>query len=111
MSKRRLAAACVLSVTLLAGARVAAEPIHLQTPSEVNTDGGSTIRLPAGYFLDEELWAKLDLEVKRLQDAETRLRAENESLTASGAWGWGTVALVATALAAGAAGGWWLAER
>jgi hypothetical protein len=34
--------------------------------------------LPAGRFLDEPAWSALDTEMKRLQDVETRLRAEND---------------------------------
>lgn len=66
---------------------VSAEPqtapdtiLHFQTPSRIVTDGGTDLRLPPGYFLDEGRWDVLDIEMKRLQDQETRLRAENESL-------------------------------
>lgn len=71
-------------VLTLATTRAAADPpIHLQTSAEVKTDGGSQLRLPPGYFLDEPAWSALDTELRRLQDAETRLAAENTSLRAS----------------------------
>lgn len=56
------------------------EPVHVHSASHVVTDGGSKLDLPPGYFYDEALHAALDVEVKRLQDVETRLTAENESL-------------------------------
>ena len=58
-------------------------PIHVQTESQIVTYGGSRLTLPPGYFMDEPAWAKLDGEVRRLQDAETRLTAENKSLRSS----------------------------
>lgn len=56
------------------------EPVHVHSPSHVVTDGGSKLDLPPGYFYDEALHAALDVEVKRLQDVETRVTAENKSL-------------------------------
>lgn len=50
--------------------------------------------LPAGRFLAEPGWSALDLEMRRLQDAETRLTAENTSLRKNAdAWrpGWKTL--------------------
>lgn len=99
MNARRvaLAVAVALSVT----ARVAAgEPVHLQTPSSVQTDGGTSLRLPPGYFVEERVWSDLDKELRRLQDAETRLTVENKSMRSSlDSWqpGWVTltVSLVA----------------
>lgn len=132
IAARRLAAtAAVLALLLPAGA--AAEPasdpaaderpvveprpgelLHLRSPALAETEGGSLIRLPPGYFLAEPTWDVLDAEVRRLQDAETRLGAENASLRASASagapWGRGTLAAVLGALAAGAAGGYWLAR-
>lgn len=57
--------------------------LHMRTPSHVVTDGGSDLRLPPGYFLDEPTHDKVDAEVRRLQDAETRLTAENQSMRKS----------------------------
>lgn len=56
------------------------------------------VRLSEGYYFDEPTYDRLDAEVKRLQDAETRLRAENDSLRKSAqAWqpGWLTVVTAA----------------
>lgn len=79
--------------------------LHLASGSSVTTDGGTNLRLPPGYFLDEPAHAKLDAELKRSADAETRLTAENASLrAATSGWspGWRTI-LIATAT--GFAGG------
>lgn len=70
------------AIVILATTRAAADPVHLhmRSPSTVTTDGGTTLKLPPGYFLDEESYGKLDTEVRRLQEQETRLVAENGSL-------------------------------
>lgn len=71
--------------------------LHMRTASHVVTDGGADVRLPPGWFLDEASYAALDTETKRLQDAETRLTAENGSLKQSlSGWqpGWYTMASV-----------------
>jgi hypothetical protein len=78
-ARRRLfvAAALVLAFT----ARDASGEIwHLKSPSTLETEKGSRLSLPPGYFLDEETWREKDLEMRRLQEQETRLTAENESL-------------------------------
>lgn len=95
----------VICLFLALSARAVAEPLHLKTPSNVITDGGTSLRLPPGYFLEEPSWERLDLEVRRLQDRETRLSAENASLRASASgWtpGWKTLgSAVITAFVAG----------
>ncbi len=71
--------------------RTDAEPLHIKTPSSVTTDGGSSLRLPPGYFLEEPVWSALDTEMKRLQEREIRLNAENRSLRDSAkeiSFGW-----------------------
>jgi hypothetical protein len=113
--RSRRVALCA-AVALGAMGRVAAgDPtppinLHLLTPSTVHTDGGSDLHLPPGYFLDEATRGALDIEMKRLQDAETRLTAENTSLTASVGWapGWYTLAVT---LAAGIALGWYAHDK
>ncbi len=88
---RVLTAALVLAAARAAADPATAEappPTHLASSSAVHTDGGSDLRLPPGYFLAEPTWLRLDAETRRLQDAETRLRAENTSLRASAATGW-----------------------
>lgn len=105
MSKRYVGLAAALVVTLLAAGAAAdpapEPPIHLKSPSEVRTARGSELRLPPGYFLPEPTWAKLDNEIRRLQEAETRLKAENESLRAVPSTSWGSWTLAAGALAGG----------
>jgi hypothetical protein len=69
-----------LVLLLCLPARAFAEPLYIQSASTCKTDGGSDLRLPPGYFLDVDLWKKLDLEVRRLQEAETRLKGEKTEL-------------------------------
>lgn len=70
---------CIIALMLVATSATA-EPLRLRTASTVKTDGGSELRLPAGYFLEDELWEKLDAEVRRLQAVETSLKTENSEL-------------------------------
>jgi hypothetical protein len=118
ISRRRLALVAALA-TSLPCRQVLADPyapkpgeiLHLSTPSTGRTDGGTDLRLPPGYFLDEPTWGKLDVENKRLQNAETRLTAENKSLRTSASsisFGWKTLA---TALLVGVAAGAYVATR
>jgi hypothetical protein len=45
--------------------------------------------LPVGtHVLEPPAWDKLDAETRRLQDAETRLTAENKSLRSQAGNGW-----------------------
>ncbi len=70
--------------TVLAAREANGEPIyHLKSPSTLKTEKGNELRLPPGYFLDEQTWQDRDLEMKRLQELETRLRAENLSFRKS----------------------------
>jgi len=72
---------CAVAVSIVCGSRAAAgEVVHLKSPSEVVTEKGSKLSLPPGYFLEEPDYDRLDVEMRRLQDAETRLGAENRSL-------------------------------
>ena len=94
----------VLLATRVAADPTPAEPLHLKTPSSVQTDGGTSLRLPPGYFLEEPVWNQLDAELKRLQERETRLDAENKSLRASAkevSFGWYVLGGVAVACFAG----------
>lgn len=110
MTRARLVAALVVAAALALPARAAAEPpppVHLKSGSSVTTDRGSVLRLPPGYFVTEDGWSKLDVEVRRLQESEVRLKAENESLRDSAeSWqpGWKTLA---GALVAGISLGTW----
>ncbi len=81
-ARRRVALAVVLVAALARS--TAAEPIyHIKSPSTLKTEKGSELQLPPGYFLDEKTWQERDLELKRAQEARTRLTAENESLRKS----------------------------
>lgn len=109
--KRALALA-IAGVILLLASPAIAEPPTLEVtpitePVTLRADSGAELRLPPGFFVPLPLWETLDQEVRRLQDAETRLGAENRSLRASldEGPGWGTVALVGLTLAAGIAAG------
>lgn len=101
------------ALILVATSRAAADPVHLhmRTPSTVTTDGGSTLQLPPGYFLDEDSYSKLDNEVRRLQGQETRLVAENGSLRKTlSSWQPGWV-VVASAVAGGIALGFYVHSK
>lgn len=119
MLRRRVVVVAAALAVLLPGRGAAADPytpppgqvLRLKTPSNVRTDGGSDLRLPPGYFLDEPAWGKLDTELRRLQDQETRLEAENQSLRKSAkgvSFGWYALG---TAVALGLAGGYYLGSR
>lgn len=85
--------------------------LHMRSPSTVHTDGGSDLKLPPGYFMDEPTYDKLDAETKRLQDAELRLTVENKSMRQSLAgWQPGWYLLAGFALTSLAAG-WYLHDK
>ncbi len=67
--------------------------------------------LPPGHFVDRNTWSALDVEMKRAQDAETRLAAENQSLRVSAASvqpGW---YVVAGAVLTGLTTGWYVHSK
>lgn len=103
MNLRVVAALVFLSP--LSGRDAASDPpTHIRSASTVRTDGGSDLRLPPGYFVDEPAWTVLDGEIRRLQEAEVRLGAENKSLRKSASAtpaGWGALVLVTGAIAGG----------
>lgn len=111
MNRKTLVLAVVLVVSLLS-ASTTAEPLPEVTPITesvtIRADSGAELRVPPGMYVPTPAWLALDAELKRAQDAETRLAAENKSLRTSAAEsgpGWGTVWIVAGALAAGIIGG------
>lgn len=78
--------ACVVAFAAALAARDASgDTYHIKSPSQIETEKGSKLSLPPGYFLDEKTWQERDLEMKRLQEQETRLKAENASLKKSAA--------------------------
>lgn len=94
-------------------ARVDAEPyepkpgeiIHLASPTTGRTDAGTDLRLPPGYFLDEETFKAKDVELRSLQETKTRLTGENDSFRKTAkSWqpGW---KLMLTTFVVGIAGG------
>jgi hypothetical protein len=84
-------------------------PVHLLSASTVETAGGSRVRLVTpGWFLADVVWKKLDDEVKRLQDAEVRLTAENLSFRTSASSSGPSWWVIASAVASGAALGWYV---
>lgn len=113
--KRRcklVAAAIILMIARRAAADPAPMPTHIVT-EELRllcvppAPPARCIELPAGHFVDTGTWSALDIEMKRAQDAETRLTAENVSLRAStSGWqpGW---YVVTSAVLTGIAGGWY----
>lgn len=118
MAPRRLAAALV-PVLLLASTGAAADPVprtHVQTEEPrllcIPPMPPSRCReIPPGRFVDEGTWSELDAALRRAQDSETRLRAENHKLRESvSGWspGWRTLAIV---LVVGAAGGAYVARK
>jgi hypothetical protein len=115
MSIRKIALSAVAgSIVLLLSISAAADTplpnqtdtLHFKSPSRIVTDGGTDLRLPPGYFLPEPVWKTIDLEFRRLQEQETRLTAENQSMRKSldEGPGWGTVALIAGTLLVGVTG-------
>lgn len=73
--------AAVVTTALVSEAR--GDIYHLKSPSTLETEKGSKLSLPPGYFLDEDTWTERDLEMRRLQEQEVRLKAENASLRGS----------------------------
>jgi hypothetical protein len=72
------------------------------------TDRASVVRVPPGRYIPEPLFQKHDADMRRLQDAETRLTAENTELKKPAPRGWSWVVGFAAGIAAGAAGTYYL---
>jgi len=109
--ERSIVVAVVAALIILLAAITEAhadDPGYLKigSPSTLTTEKGSVVKLPPGRFIDEPTFALLDLEVRRLQERETRLAAENKSLretaTSSRIWKF-TVAALAIGFASGVA--------
>ncbi len=83
MKNRRLCVAAALLTVFAAREASGGDIYHFVRPSKLVTEKGAELRLPPGYFLDEKSWQERDLEMRRLQEQETRLGAENRSLRES----------------------------
>lgn len=83
----RLVVFIVVSLILIAGMpEVAADDGHIVTKevTEIcHLDKVTCTVLQPGHFLNEQTYTKLDIEMRRLQDQETRLKAQNDSLRSS----------------------------
>lgn len=121
---RSLVVVAVLALSpLLSAGTAAAEPpvpvsatappctvrrCRIEPASTLKTDGGSELRLPADITIfPRPARSELDAELRRLQNEETKLKAENASLRASAEelpFGWGTIIAVAAAAVAGGVG-------
>ncbi len=103
-------------ILLLAATRVTAEPAHIVTDEPriicIPPAPSVTCRvLPPGHFIDGESWIKLDTELKRSQNSETSLRAQNDYLRQElKGWspGWKTLT---AAIIVGLAGGVYLGTQ
>lgn len=112
--RRRCAVAAAVTV-LLAYRQVDAQDAesqpelwHFKSAPTCTTARGTVLSLPIGYYVADNSFARLDAELRRAQDVETRLTAENTSLRKSAADGpsWTTPVVVAvSAFAAGIAVG------
>lgn len=61
--------------------------LRMKDASTLILKSGRTLDLSPGRYITEEKFSAFELETKRLQEAEIRLKAENESLRKS-AEGW-----------------------
>ncbi len=93
-------AVAMFTIVAIAPTPATGEPVHLRSRSTCTTAAGSHVELEPSYVLDEPAWDALDLEVKRLQERETRLAAENQALR-NGGHGGGWVIGMMLGLAAG----------
>lgn len=78
--------------------------LHFSRPATLTSASGRIVLVPPGYYLPDPVYDALDLELRRAQDAETRLAAENESLRRSASATPGGKLLVGVAVVALAVG-------
>lgn len=84
---------------------------HVGGPWHLSTSSGTSLDMPPAHIVDDPTWSALDLEMRRLQTAETRLTAENESFRKS-AEGWRpSWWVIGSAVATGIATGWYLHSK
>lgn len=87
-SRNSVALATALAVLLLAATAVA-EPTPIRITKQVTCQvDNKSIVLDPGRYLPEPDWLKLDQEVIRLQNSETRLKAENTELSKPDPMSW-----------------------
>lgn len=89
----------------------AASRWHVAAPWTLTLSSGTAFTMPPAYILPDKSWNDLDAEMKRLQDEDTRLTAENKSLeTSLSSWqpGWKTFAI---AVLGGVALGWYAHDK
>lgn len=92
---RRRAFVVTAVVTALAARDASGDIIRVKTSSTLETEKGTKLTLPPGYFLDEDTWELKDAEMRRLQEQEVRLKAENREFRKSGGgFSWITVGVV-----------------
>jgi hypothetical protein len=89
--------------------------VRLTQAARCTLEDERVVLFPSGTrIIGETEWTALDTEVRRLQDAETRLQAENDSFrksARSAGPNWGTVTLAASAFIAGMAAARWAFDR
>lgn len=110
--RQKFAVAAVLVGCLLLSTRAAGDPpIRFKTPITVTTEGGSVLNLDPGYYLTLDTWKTLDDEVKRLQESETRLKAENRVFREEAGFRWAPWVVGLAALSVGIATGVYIGKR
>lgn len=103
--RRRLHLAIALAAILSAREAYGDDIYHIKSPSTLETQKGSKLSLPPGYFLSEDAWRERDEALKQAENDRTRLKAENDSLrqsASSPAWRTALVAAVVGLVAGGA---------
>lgn len=117
-----LAVAVATAAFLMATPRATAEPVEPEPtpfvlrlatgPGELRGPDGKIYAIPQdSRIVSPDAWFRIDAEFRRLQDQETRLKAENESFRKSvDSWSPGWV-FITTTLVTGVALGWYLGSR
>lgn len=86
--------------------------LRMRAPATLRASNGHDYLIPEGaHVLAPDAWSKYDAELRELQEARTRLTAENQSFRKSAAeWkpGWVTIVSV---LAVGISGGVYLGAK
>lgn len=109
----RIKVAVLIAVILvLLPSDAISEPVRFKNGAVCTTAAGNRVDLtPKSVAFTDTEYSALDVEMKRLQDAETRLKAENTSLRKSDVTGRGTLYAIGGALVTGLGVGYWLANR